>query len=440
MDKLALPWEDEYWSLIITCAVSTAEVWGRLIGKEHSVSCLTNPFFVRSHSQCIRSLTHYPPQNALDSLVTDIELELLKSRQSPQNFNVGQMYVVLENECAYRVRVEKVDEARQKCLCFGVDEGDTRWLDMNEMYLCQNKFLKLAPQAIRFQLHGMEDFDENECAKKHLEDTLLNKPPLIGQIFTRKDDFDSQEESSDLTAVIQVVLYDTSTPEDINLHQVMIKRICEDIRPPELNSNLTQVVVSHISNEGDIFIQVDQNGVHYVNKLIHKLTQESNVANHTLPSMNSSNNNLYLVFDEETHKWCRGKFVKAAKELKANEMFLVDYGKTKSVPLAKIYRLESLSQALLTYPPQAIQVKLNGITEVPQHSVSTLRGYFSGDNSAIVRIIRLSMCSTRSSYDFLTQNLTKIFTGHEDEHHECYTRGQSVFFQRQLYDKRERLH
>ncbi|KAG4078963.1 hypothetical protein HA402_010915 [Bradysia odoriphaga] len=360
MDKLDLPWHDEYWSLIITCTVSTAEIWGRLIGKEYS--------------------------NALDSLVTDIELDLLKNKQVPTTFNVGQIYLTLMNECAYRIRVEKVNEAKRQCLCFGVDEGDQRWYSMDEMYVCQSKFLKLAPQAIRFALHGMEDFDENKFAKKHLEETLLSSPPLIGQIFTKAEEFMAQEAAPDVVPVIQLVLYDTSTAEDINLHQVIVNKICADIAEPELNhAELTKVNVSHISDDGDIFIQLQQNGVHYVNKLIHKLTQSDLPNRHqTLPASNTANNTLFLVFDEETHKWCRGKFINEMKELKANKMLFVDIGKTKSVPLTKIYRLESISQALLTFPPQAMQVKLKGLTEFPQHLVSTLRGYFMGDTKAYV--------------------------------------------------------
>lgn len=326
-------------------------------------------------------------QNALHSLVTDIELELLKNKQVPDQFNVGQIYLTLMNECAYRIRVEKVDEARGQCLCFGVDEGDQRWYQMDKMYLCQNKFLKLAPQAIRFALHGMEDFDENKFAKKHLEDTLLSSPPLIGQVFTKVEEFVAQEESQDLVPTIQIVLYDTSTSEDINLHQVIVDKICADIAEPELNhSELTKVNVSHISDDGDIFIQLQQNGVHYVNKLIHKLTQTDLPNRHqTLPASNNANNTLFLVYDEETQKWCRGKFINEMKELKANKMLFVDSGKMKSVPLTKIYRLESISQALLTFPPQALQVKLKGLTEFPQHLVSTLRGYFMGDTKAYVR-------------------------------------------------------
>lgn len=311
----------------------------------------------------------------------------MKNKQIPETFNVGQIYLILINECAYRVRVEKVDESRRHCFCFSVDEGDYRWCDMNEMYVCQNKFLKLAPQAIRFALHGLEEFDENEFAKKHLEETLLSAPPLVGQIFTRKEDFIAQEESDDLEPVIQVVLYDTSTDDDINLHPVIVEKICADIPAPTLpHLKLTPVIVSHIADNGDIYLQLQQNGVHYVNKLIHKLTNPD-VQNRpqTLPTTNTSNKNLYLVFDEEIHKWCRGRIVAEGKQ--EHTMFLVDYGKTKVAPLSKIYRLESLSQALLTFPPQAIQVKLGGFDQFPQHLVSTLRGYFSDTNAYVRRFI-----------------------------------------------------
>lgn len=322
--------------------------------------------------------------------MTDIELELLKNKQVPNHFNVGQIYLTLMNECAYRIRVEKVDEPTKRCLCFGVDEGDQRWYAMKDMYTCQTKFLKLAPQAIRFALHGMEDYDENKFAKKHLEETLLSSPPLIGQIFTKAGEFRAQEESPDVVPVIQIVLYDTSTAEDINLHQVIEEKICADIAAPELNpAELKKVNVSHISDNGDIFIQLEQNYVHYINKLIHKLTQ-SDLPNRyqTLPASNNTNNTLFLVYDDDTQKWCRGKFINEMKELKANRMLFVDSGKTKSVPLTKIYRLESISQVLLTFAPQAMQVKLKDLTEFPQHLVSTLRGYFMGDTKAYVRAYR----------------------------------------------------
>lgn len=55
MDNLKLPWDDEYWNLIITCTISTAEVWGRIIGKDHSVS-----YFYSLENVIDSSRNHHP--------------------------------------------------------------------------------------------------------------------------------------------------------------------------------------------------------------------------------------------------------------------------------------------------------------------------------------------------------------------------------------------
>lgn len=320
----------------------------------------------------------------MESLITDIKLDLMNNKQIATTFDVGQMYLVIITECAYRVRVEKV--MKSQCLCFFVDEGDQRWIHMAELYICQSKFMKLPPQAIRLALHGLEEFDENDFAKKHLEDILVTRE-LIGEIFTKESDYISQEESDDLEPIIEVVLYDISTDEHISLHPVIVEKICGDIPPPELlDFQLTPVKVSYIDDNGDIYCQLQENGIHYLNKLIHKLTQPD-ARPQTLPVSSSSNKNIHLVFDDETHRFCRGKLV--CKGNQENTIFFIDYGKTKVVPLSKIWRLESLSQALLTFPPQAIKTKLSGFKELPENLLSTLRGYFTGDTIAYVSAITL---------------------------------------------------
>lgn len=310
-------------------------------------------------------------------------MELLRNKQVAKVVNIGQIYLVIENECVYRVRIEKVDNTEKQCLCFFVDEGDQRWIKMGEIYVCPiSKFLKFPPQAIRFSLYGLEEFAEYEFATQHLEDTLIGKP-LIGQIYTTRDDFILQEESDDLEQIIHVVLYDTSTKDDINLRAVLEEKICADIPTPELaHLQMTQVYVSHIDDAGNVFVQL-KNGVHDVNKLIYKLTHQDGCSRlSTISSTNSSNKNLFLVIDEDTKKWCRGKLIREGNA--GYTMFLIDYGKTTVVPLSKIYRLDAQSPALLAFPPQAIQIKLSGFDEFPANLVSTLRGHFSGDASASV--------------------------------------------------------
>lgn len=159
------------------------------------------------------------------SLTPDIKQELMQCRQTPKTFIIGQTYLVLTSKSAYRVRVEKVDVPKQQCLCFCVDTGDRLWFNMNGIYVCPNKFLQLAPQAIRFALHGLEELVGNKFAKKHLDETLLNHL-LLGQIFTKKEDFISQEEST-----IEVVLYDKSpsTGDVKNLQKIIVGKICDDM-------------------------------------------------------------------------------------------------------------------------------------------------------------------------------------------------------------------
>lgn len=164
-------------------------------------------------------------QTALHSLIPDIKQELMKCKPIPKDFIIGQIYLVSTSKCAYRVRVKKVDVSRQQCLCFCVDTGDQLWFNMNEIHACPNKFLQLAPQAIRFALHGLEEWEGNKFAKKHLDETLLNHL-LLGQIFTKKENFISPVEST-----IQVVLYDKSpsTSDVTNLQKVIVGKICGDM-------------------------------------------------------------------------------------------------------------------------------------------------------------------------------------------------------------------
>lgn len=60
LNELELPWEDEYWSLFVTCCRSTAEIWGKLFGKHCRVSILFNSFQIIScSSRPSRQLVEY---------------------------------------------------------------------------------------------------------------------------------------------------------------------------------------------------------------------------------------------------------------------------------------------------------------------------------------------------------------------------------------------
>lgn len=51
MDKLILPWTEKYWNIFVTNPISTVEIWGRLVGPEYSVNCLTGHFSFQNLKQ-----------------------------------------------------------------------------------------------------------------------------------------------------------------------------------------------------------------------------------------------------------------------------------------------------------------------------------------------------------------------------------------------------
>lgn len=322
---------------------------------------------------------------------------MLASKEIASVFNVGETYLTILFGLCYRVRLDNIDHSKNQVSCFFLDEGDHRWLDMNDIYNCRSEFMKYPPQAIRFALYGLEDFHfpiDNAIARKHLENSFLNQS-LTGRIFTKKEDFMLNRESK-ASLAIQVVFYHTGNSDNVyvNLNPKLLKQIYDDIPVPELVPvKLTAVNTSHVADNGDIFCQLQTNSVHHVNKLIKQFVRQT-LNNPFLPlekTVTISNESLFVVLDEQTNFWYRAKIVEDLKETK--RMFFIDCGKIKTIRSSNMYCVESLHQELFKFPPQAIRTRLSGMgNEMPNGFVSRLRLHFGVNNNAYVRKIFLFLC------------------------------------------------
>lgn len=376
MEPLVLPWSEKYWNLFVTNPRSTVDVWARLIGAEYS--------------------------DRMDNLIVDIELDLLQERHRPASLLVGHIYLVVVSECTYRVRIDRNDFARKRCLCFYVDVGDEEWMPMDEIYVCQPQFLRFPSQAICLQLFGLEDCAENPIAPPHLVETLMNKT-LIGDVLSQRDEYEAQERSSDQAQKVLVALYDTSSDEDVQLNSVILDRICAHSQPPQLDlTGVTNVVISHVTNDGDVYCQplTMTGGIHYVQKLIHHITQFGgfNPDHHRVAPANIVIANpggevsgaarmVLLVQDETDGNWYRATVLQCAAE--RSQVFYVDYGRTSTVPTAKMYRLDSMCQVLHSYPFQAIACHLHEVPQLTASQLASLRGYLQAGTQAMVKITGL---------------------------------------------------
>lgn len=231
---LQLPWSEQYWNLYITNPVSTVEIWARLVGPQFS--------------------------DRMDALITDIELRMMgDDKRKPKTVAFGEYYLVSTNDCWHRVRAEEIDFGRNYCVCFFIDIGEWERVALDEIYVCDPKYLELPGQSVCFTLDGLEDFGENPKAKSHL-DILISGKVCIGEILTQR-----KEHEKDGDVRIKMILYDTSSNEDVNLNPVILKHICDDTPVPELNrKGVTTVIVTHVNDSGDVYCQLKDDAMVYI--------------------------------------------------------------------------------------------------------------------------------------------------------------------------------
>ena len=127
---------------------------------------------------------------------------------------------------------------------------------------------------------------------------------------------------------------------------------------------MTEVFVSHVSEIGDIYVQLKRVEMKYLadimNKVIHNdLTKD-------LSHLSVTKVNLlkfYLVRSLEDNNWYRVQVLSNANYT-ADEVdgFLLDFGKTIRVKLSSLVDLESISEVLAAFPPQVSSTITNTLS------------------------------------------------------------------------------
>uniref|UniRef100_A0A182NSX1 Tudor domain-containing protein 7 n=1 Tax=Anopheles dirus TaxID=7168 RepID=A0A182NSX1_9DIPT len=339
MNQLTLPWNEQYWNLYVTNPVSTVEVWARLVGKEYS--------------------------DKMDTLITDIEMSMMTNQAKAKMdvvAAVGEYYLVSISDCWFRVRVVEVNYETNQCQCFFIDIGDNEQIALDQLYRCEPQYLELPAQAICFTLEGLEDFGENPIAK-HVLGQRINHRVLIGMILTKRDEFEQVERNSGggiVSSSLKVVLYDTSSAEDEVVNPILLQQICKSMPVPELNrKSVNYVSITYVDDQGDVYCQKD-GAMNYIQKLITNLTKSDALEDQHRGLYNSKateQHQLYLVQDETDGKWYRAA-LDSEESGPYCRMLYVDIGYRRRANVQNIYRLDSLSLGLRSYPPQAIRMRM----------------------------------------------------------------------------------
>ncbi|KAL5286246.1 TDRD7 family protein [Megaselia abdita] len=362
-ERMQLPFENKYWNLYVTHCKSTVEVWGRLVGEGFS--------------------------DKYENLLNDIEVHMLTKARRPQSISCGQIYLSSISDCWHRIRVE--ERKKDQFLCFYIDFGDEEWVDSDKIYVCEKEFLALPAQGLVFSLFGLEDFSGNRCAERILNKELPNRS-LVAEVLTKKEVYEQSfdENSTCGEYKIQVVLYDTSSNDDINLNENLGKQICDETPPPVLKTDglTTNVNVTHIDQSGNLYIQIRNSDWTYVEKLINVLVESKQINQHKIRKNEISMAGMYLVRSARNGPWIRAVLNSPPDgESDIYDMFYVDYGSTAKIHITDIFRLDSLSAALAKYPSQAVQVKLANI-QVSPVILEKIKALLPKNTSAIVKVFK----------------------------------------------------
>lgn len=359
VEKLGLPWTEKYWNVYISNPASTTTVWARIIGEEYS--------------------------NRMDAMMTDIELCMISDQKKANVIELRRVYLVEAASCWYRVRCQQMDFENNRALCFFIDIGEEEWFKMDQLFVCESTFLKLPPQVLMLSLYGLDGFEDNPHAKPHLEKVLAGKT-AVAEVISRPEEYEEGQR-------IKALLFDTSGEEDVNLVELLLTEICAATPPPHLErAGVTDVKISHISDEGDVYCQIRNSGIGYIQKLTDSVicNREALDRHQGLAEGSSSgagdSSARFLIYDRLSASWFRATVEERRPLNKEHKMFCIDFGCSKVVCEKDIHLIEPLSMALNKYPPLAVKCRLFNIPTVTETVVARMKALLAPDTTTLVKM------------------------------------------------------
>lgn len=365
-EQLQLPWGSEMWTIQITNPVSTTEIYGQIVGENYS--------------------------QRLNMLMDDIEMATMNTMPplvAIEEIQEGRIYLVTNNSNWSRVRVDSVDFNNQACRCFCIDTGEQE--DYNELYECNQNYLKLPHQAICFSLAFLEDFEGNRYANQPLND-ILSRSQFIARVMTTQKEFEINN-NVEGEMPIKVILMNPEFPNlENNMNQTILETICNKTPPPQLErAALTLVKITYVSEGGDVFCQVKDvglTGLTYIQRLTDSLIADEAKKHLRKPLETECPDIRYLIQDRSTGKWYRATpEVPVSLMNTVHRMYCIDFGFSMEVAEEDIYQLEPLSQALCKFPAMAIKCRLYQLQNMTEPIVARIKGLLSEDCECIMKVM-----------------------------------------------------
>ncbi|XP_043287366.1 tudor domain-containing protein 7 isoform X2 [Venturia canescens] len=363
--NVTLP-DEHVWVAHVTYVISPVEIWVRLVGENYS--------------------------DKLDAMRIEMKNYYSTVKTPAEHIEPNGYYAMMENETWYRVRVLECDLSCDEADILFIDLGEDDTVNVSRLYPLNRKFYSLPAQAMRVSLIGLEDFADCESAVV----PIIEKHILEGVFYME----DFSRDVDEFGPLASVIMYDTEGPVDIDLNDLIVKKILENIAPRfESPGQITAVHASHIQSNGDVFIQVKSDTLKTLTKLLNKLV-ETGISNderlrYAVDRIDS--HSIYLARCNESGDWYRAKFVEMGLPGESNsrplKMFVVDFGRTILVDMENVLQLEKMSSVLARFPAQAVKIALDKLESnmFSSEMVTRLRELAPASQVLILKVVKPSV-------------------------------------------------
>lgn len=302
-------------------------------------------------------------------------------RKFPPTFvDIGGIYLVQDAASRWcRIRLDGIDSANDEFECFFIDSGDRKLVQSNQLRFCRSDFLDLAPQAIRFSIAGLEEYSDHPYASDTLKQYFSDDDRK--EIVVCSFDANAYCETSNISAEFYEIVNGVATDCAVTI----LRAINDSIPKPSFEENVPiSPRVSHVSDSGIVYFQLDHRSLKYVDESIQLLTDCLQL----LTNFDFTSADAVLVYDDAEKKLFRAKITDVYSSNKNSFTCLyIDYGYIRSVPSSRIFNLKTSSVALYTYPNQATPARLKQLTEFDEFILDRLRGIFSGHAKIVAKPI-----------------------------------------------------
>ncbi|XP_017072948.1 tudor domain-containing protein 7B isoform X2 [Drosophila eugracilis] len=383
LSQCVLPWQlkegaPHDWNMFISHCESTKLVWARMIDQIAKFDELTKYMGRQMAAPQFR-------QKVAKPLVQEIYLV-----EIPDGWN--------------RVRVISVNDEQRSCRCHFVDFGDMALFEIGELFQCPPQFLTLPAQAVCLSMYALDKFEDHPHAQQVLTKELDGQT-VVAHVLTTEKQFlelggaaQGVVENGKRRPCLVATLYDTSTPEDIHLNDLVASRIIKYTPVPTLCDEkkigkTTPILVSHINEDGDLMVLMRNDDLKFVERSIVQTVADLGEQDRVRYSDLLHDRHVFVCDEsvEGLKQWFRGRLVARPEnpEEETFDVYYVDDGRQRKTHISNIYRLEANNRALASFPPQALAVRLHDVPEIAGHMLGRLRGLMPSRTEALLKVVAM---------------------------------------------------